>query len=72
MELSEKDACYRFNLLRNKQGTRLDRTVSKRTQELSVYKGSELLASKLLIYTRNKLSDTKYYVTQAGLIESNP
>lgn len=61
----------RFNTLRNNPKYRLERTISKRTQEISIYEGSHRLASKLIVY-RYSRQETHYAITDLGITLSNP
>jgi len=62
----------RFNILRNKQGVRIERTVSKRTQEIDLYLGGYRVASKLIVYRYGKAQKPLYAINDLGYTESNP
>jgi len=74
MTINQTEA-QRFNQLYSKYcgfSGFIRRTVSKRTQEIEVYRQGTRLASKLLIYKRGKVAETHYSITAEGITESNP
>lgn len=62
----------RFSILCTKYYMFMTRNISQRTQEITVKKQGVTLASKLLIYSRGKVTETHYYITSEGITESNP
>lgn len=62
----------RFDILRNMSRIRLERTISKRTQELCLFDGATQIASKLIVYKRGKVSQILFYITDLGVTTSNP
>lgn len=71
--MTEKELEKRFNILRTKYYMPgfLRITSSKRTQEVSIRNQLGELGYMLKIYTRGKVTDVKYYITDIGITESN-